>query len=206
MNLTKTLMAITAGAALLPLAAQAETKPTIVVMHENIHNQKDEANWRDLASWISRDGYTVVSVALSPSESASASRDHVVKLLDQSPEYGKLVLVGTAAASDTLSLTAQSEAGRVQSLVYVSAEPAVPTLGPRTVSEPNELVGKIASFQIKITNGKKTSLNEKGANMLRVRENGSSTTARVEDLAQAIEIVAVGRLVPNQGGFDALHG
>jgi hypothetical protein len=202
MNLTKSMMMLAAGAMLLPLAAQAEQKPTLVVLHKNILNQNDEATWQDLANSLSQDGYRVVSVALRPEETAAQGRDQVVKLLSDSPEYGKVVLVGTAAASDALSMTAEADAARVKALVYVSAEPSVATLGPRTVSEPNDLVGKVPSFQIKITNGKRTDLNEKGATMLRVRENGKSTVARVDDMTSAIEICATGRAAYHEHGYN----
>jgi hypothetical protein len=182
---------MTAAAMLAPIAAHAATKPTIVVMHRNIQNQTDESNWRNLALGLASEGFRVVSVALKPEETAAAGRDQVVKLLDQSPEYGKVVLVGTAAASDALSLTAEAEQARVQAVAYVSAEPAVATLGPRTVEEPSDLVGKVPSFQIKITNGKQTSgLTETGASMFRVREEGKSTLARQQDMVDAIKLVA----------------
>jgi hypothetical protein len=191
MKLTNLTLMLTAGAMLAPIAAHAATKPTLVVMHRNIQNQTDEANWRNLALGLASEGFRVVSVALEPQETATAGRDQVVKLLDQSPEYGKVVLVGTAAASDVLSLTAEAEQARVQAVAYVSAEPAVATLGPRTVEEPSDLVGKVPSYQIKITNGKHTlGLNEPGASMFRVREQGTSTLARQEDMVEAIKMVA----------------
>jgi len=191
MNLTKSMMMFAAGTMLLPLAAQAETKPTIVVLHRNIQNQTDEKNWQNLALDLAGNGYRVVSVALEPTQSASSGRDEVVKLLNESPEYGKLVLVGTAAASDVVSLTAEAETGRVNSVVYVSAEPAVATLGPRTVDEPADLVGKVPSYQIKITDSKRPELpTELGASVIRVREEGHSTLAKRQDLSAAIVMVA----------------
>ncbi len=201
MNLTKSMMMLAAGAMLMPLASQAETKPTLVVMHRNIQNQADEANWRDLALALAGDGFRVVTVALKPEETATEGRDEVVKLLNNAPEYGKVVLIGTAAASDVVSMTAEAEPQRVQSLVYVSAEPAVATLGPRTVSEPADLAGKIPSYQIKITNGKRSDLGEKGATMFRVREKGTSTVARVDDMTGALELVAIGHYVYRVDGI-----
>jgi hypothetical protein len=206
MNLTKTMMgtmmAFAAGGMLLPMAAQAEVKPTIVVMHRNVQNQKDESNWNNLALDLAQDGYRVVSVAMKQDETAAEGRDQAVKLLNDSPEYGKIVLVGTAAASDAVSMTAEAEAPRVKSIVYVSADPAVPTLGPRTVSEPADLVGKIPSYQIRITDGKKTNLTEKGATMLRVREEGHSTLANLTDLKEAVEIFATGKAVYRYTDFS----
>lgn len=194
MNMSRSMMILAAGATLLPLAAHADQKPTIVVMHQNVQKQKDEANWRNLANGLADAGYRVVSVALQPNETAAQGRDHAVQLLDESPEFGKIVLVGTAAASETLSLTAEAEATRVQALVYVSAEAAVPTLGPRTVSEPSDLVGKIPSYQIKITNGKRPQgLNEPGAAMIRVREDGDSTLAKQVDMVEALQMLAAKR-------------
>ena len=191
MNLTKSMMLFAAGAMLLPFAAQAETKPTIVVVHRNILNEVDERNWQNLALDLATDGYRVVSLALNQGETVTEGRDQLVKLLNTSPEYGKLVLVGTAAASDVISLTAEAETGRVKSVVYVSAEPAVATLGPRNVAEPDDLVGKIPSYQIKITDGKRTQgLTEAGASVIRVREEGHSTLAKRQDLAAAIMLVA----------------
>ncbi len=191
MTLTRSMMILTAAATLLPFAAQAEQKPTIVVMHRNIQNQKDESNWRNLANGLANDGYRVVSVALKPAETAAEGRDHVMVLLNESPEYGKVVLVGTAAASDAVSLTAEAAQARVQAVVYVSAEAAVPTLGPRTVNVPSNLVGKVTSYQIKISNGKRPQgFLEPGASMIRVREEGHSTLAKVSDLVDALEMVA----------------
>jgi len=155
MNLTKSMMMFAAGTMLLPLAAQAETKPTIVVLHRNIQNQTDEKNWQNLALDLAGNGYRVVSVALEPTQSASSGRDEVVKLLNESPE------------------------------------PAVATLGPRTVDEPADLVGKVPSYQIKITDSKRPELpTELGASVIRVREEGHSTLAKRQDLSAAIVMVA----------------
>jgi membrane-associated protease RseP (regulator of RpoE activity) len=192
MNLTKSMMTLAVAAMALPAAAaHAETKPTFVVVHRNVGIQTDETNWNNLALGLSSAGYRVVSVALKPNETATESRDKVAKLLDESPEFGKLVLVGTAAASDVLSQTAEVEASRVNALVYVSAEPAVATLGPRNVAEPSDLVGRIPSYQIKITDKKRNlAFREPGANLIRVREEGHSTLARQEDMVEALDRIA----------------
>ena len=189
MTLTKRIL-LTAGAMLLPVvAAQAEKKPTLVLMHRNIENVTDESNWLKLSAGLAHDGYKVISVALTPSEDAVAGRDHLTKLLDQYHTDEKFVLVGTAAVNETASMVAQAEKARIKAVVYISAEDSVKTLGPHQVNVPATL--GIVSYQVRITNAKHVhGLAEQGANTFQVREEGSSTLAKMDDLIVAINTVA----------------
>ena len=186
-----TLLALSAALALpilTTVTAHASTTPTVVVMHRNIQNTQDEQHWQELASGLSYQGYRVISVAMDRDETASAAADHTIQLLDHAGCNDKLVLVGTAAASDAISAVAQAEPTRVKALVYVSASDAVPSFGPRSVTEPSTLTGVVPSFQVKVTNGKTVSeKTEGGTTAFKVREQGNSTLGRTTDLVATID-------------------
>lgn len=176
----------TAQATTLPTAAT----PTVVVMHRNIQNEQDEQNWQQLALGLSYQGYRVISVAMQRDETAETAASNTIHLLNETGCNDKLVLVGTASASDAISAVAQAEPTHVKALVYVSDAEAVPTFGPRTVAEPATLTGVVPSFQVKVTNGKHTSATTEGGTIVfRVREQGHSTLGRTGDMVATIDRV-----------------
>jgi hypothetical protein len=187
---TKLLLAALAVPAVAAVAAKAEATRTIVVMHRNIQNTQDEQMWSELARGLSSDGFRVVSVAMQRNESATDASQHLLKLLDLMGERNKVLLVGTASASDAISDVAESAPARVEALVYVSAADAVPAFGPRTVSVPANLLGLVPAYQAKVTNEKRSSsTTEGGAMVFKVREQGQSTLGRTGDMVAMIETV-----------------
>lgn len=185
--MTKLLLAAVAIPAVSTVAAHASTTPTIVVMHRNIQNAQDEANWMDLARGLSHEGFRVVSVAMERDEPAAEASAHVIKMLDESASTDKVLLVGTAAASDALFAVAEAEPTHVSGLVYVDNAGAVPTFGPRTVVVPANLLGVVPSYEVKVTNEKRSSSQaEGGVTVFKVREQGHSTLGRTEDMVAAI--------------------
>ena len=188
-----TMLALAAAVAVPSLSAGALTTaalPTVVVMHRNIQNTPDEQHWQELAQGLSYQGYRVISVAMDRNETAQTAAGHTIQLLDRVGCNDKLVLVGTASASDAISAVAQAEPAKVKALVYVSASDAVPAFGPRSVTEPAALTGLVPSFQVKVTNGKKTSTAfEGGSTVFQVREQGHSTLGRTADMVAAIDRV-----------------
>ena len=93
--MTKLLLAAVAVPAATTVAAHAFGKPTVVVMHRNIHNQQDEQNWVDLAQGLADYGYRVISVAMDRYEPASVASNHVLRMLHNESPEGKILLVGT---------------------------------------------------------------------------------------------------------------
>jgi pimeloyl-ACP methyl ester carboxylesterase len=197
-NTPRWMMKAALAALVMPAAAAyAAPKPTIVLVHRNIQKTVDEQNWKQLAINLADDGYRVLSYAMASTDSSAATRDGLVRLLSHEGMNEKLVVVSTAAASDMATMVAESEPERVKAVVYISAEPSVATLGPRSVEAPADLAGKVPVYQVKITSGTKTSdLFERGATTYRVREEGTSTLPRVHDLEQVIETVAVAKPLP----------
>ena len=170
--------------------AHAATQPTIVVLHRDIKNVQDEENWRQLARGLSADGFRVVSLAMSPSDTPEASRTELLKLIDEAGPNERVVLVGTSSASDTITSVAQTEPQRVKALVYVSASDAVPAFGPRHVNVPVSLTGLIPTYQVKVSKGKvQTARTEGSATIFRVREEGKSTLGRTDEMIATIEEV-----------------
>jgi pimeloyl-ACP methyl ester carboxylesterase len=206
--MTKRVIMLAAAAAMvLPVAAaHAEKKPTILLVHRNVQKQTDEKNWAQLSLDLSNDGYRVVSFAMPLGDASSLTRRDLVRLIkheDSSDNSDKVVVVSTAAASDVAESLVQTAPELVKALVYISAEPTVATLGPRTVSEPSDLVGKVPSYQVKITANKQTSnLYERGATTFLVREQGSSTLARLSDLQNAIETIATSKALPQRASVE----
>lgn len=197
MKTTRTLSTLMTAAAALAIpalstvAAHASTTPTVVVMHRNVHNAQDEATWMGLAQGLSREGFRVISVAMNRDETAAEASSHVIQLLDESGYNDKVLLVGTASASEAISAVAQAEPARVQGLVYVSAADTVPTFGPRFVTVPASLQGVVPSFQVKVTNEKHASSKaEGGAVVFKVREQGHTTLGRTEDMVATINQVS----------------
>ena len=185
------MMAALAVPALTAVAAHAGTTPTVVVMHRNIHNTQDEATWMELAQGLSREGFRVVSVAMNRDETAKEASTHVIQLLDRAGYNDKLLLVGTASASEAISAVAEAEPTRVEGLVYVSAADTVPTFGPRFVTVPASLQGVVPSYQVKVTNDKHASNHaEGGAVVFKVREQGHTTLGRTEDMVATLNTVS----------------
>lgn len=194
MKTTRMMMNLALAAAVVPaltaIAAQAETTPTIVVMHRNIHNVQDEQKWAELAQGLSYNGFRVVSVAMERDEPAATASAHLIKLLDESGYNQNVLLVGTAAASEAISAVALAEPTRVKALVYVSAAETVPTFGPRSVAVPANLAGLVPAYQVKVTNEKRVSASiEGGVTVFKVREQGRSTLGRTGDMVAMIDRV-----------------
>jgi hypothetical protein len=198
------MMTAAAAAMVLPVAAaHAEKKPTILLVHRNILKQADEQNWEKLAVNLSSDGYRVVSFAMAMDDSAPLTRAGLLRVMKQESPNDKLLVVSTAAASDVAAQVVEAAPDMVKALVYISAEPTVATLGPRTVAEPNDLVGKVPSYQIKISANPQTSnLYERGATSFRVREQGTSTLAKLSDLQNAIETIATSKTLPQRAAVE----
>lgn len=192
MTLTRRMTKFALGAMLLPVvAAYAEKKPTLVLMHRNIQNVQDESNWIKMSNGLAHEGYRVISVALLPDENVAQSTTHMTNLLDQYKNGETFVLVGTAAVNETASLVAKAERSRVKAVVYISAEDSVKTLGPHQVTVPAELASALPNYQVRITNAKSVKgLVEKGSNTFQVREEGTSTLANTEDLISALMTVS----------------
>ena len=184
------LVAAVAIPAVTAVAAHAETMPTVVVMHRNIHNVQDEATWVDLAQELSGKGFRVISVAMNRDETAQEASTDVIRILNRTGYDDKVLLVGTASASEALSEVAEGEGTRVKGLVYVSAADTVPSFGPRFVTVPASLQGVVPSYQVKVTNEKHASSKaEGGAVMFKVREQGHTTLGRTSDMVAAIDQV-----------------
>ncbi len=183
------LSAVVAIPSLMTVTAQAATLPTIVVMHRNIQNVQDEKNWQELAIGLSDEGYRVVSVAMERNEAAATAAQNTIDLLNRAGYNDKLVVVGTASASDAISALAQAEPTKVKALVYVSASDAVPTFGPRSVTVPSTLTGIVPTFQVKVVAGKNTASTEGGQTTFKVREQGNSTLGRTTDMVAMIDHV-----------------
>ena len=184
-----TKLAVAAAVAVPAVAAHAEKMPTVVVMHRNIQNVEDEANWQTLAGGLSFEGFRVISIAFDQAQTAKQTHDELTRMLAQEAVDQKVLLVGTSAVSETIASVAAEKPTQVEGLVFVSASDAVPAFGPRTVNVPAGLASLVPTYQVKITRDKSSSAKIEGtATILRVREEGKSTLARNEDLIDAIKI------------------
>jgi hypothetical protein len=189
--------ALVAGALLVPAAAAHAEKPTVILMHRDIKNVQDEQRWNDVARDLEFDGFHVVSMALQQNSTPTDGAYSTVNYVNAELKGKDLLLVGTASVSDAMSLVAEQAPNHVKALMYLVAATPVRTLGPRTVSEPAALVGRVPSIQVTITNIKHmTEQNESGVPAFRVREEGKSTLANVDDLEAAIELVSRMHLAP----------
>jgi hypothetical protein len=203
--ISRLMMTAAAAVMVVPaVAAHAEKKPTILLVHRNIQKQADEQNWEKLAINLSADGYRVVSFAMALDDTTPLTRDGLLRVAKQESPNDKLLVVSTAAASDMAAQVVEAAPDMVKAIVYITAEPTVATLGPRTVSEPNDLVGKVPSYQIRISANQQTSnLYERGATSFRVREQGTSTLAKLSDLQDVIETIATTKTLSQRAAVEA---
>ena len=193
MNLKLRLIPVAALAAtLLPaIAAHAELKPTLVVMHRNIGRAQDEANWSNLANQLASHGFRVVSLALHENESAEQGAAQLRADFAGPDQQADFIVVGTAAVAETANVFAQSRPRQLRAIVYLSADGAVPAYGPRTVDIPTTLSAKVPTYQVKVSDTRKSLQSRDGASTVyHVREEGKSTLPRIADLEATLENIA----------------
>ncbi|MBO9544582.1 alpha/beta hydrolase [Caulobacter sp.] len=112
--MTKTALAFALAFSLTGLAAQAQTKPTIVLVHGAF---ADSSSWDGVVADLTRDGYHVVAAA-NPLRGLASDAAAVRTVIDATP--GPIILVGHSYGGAVISTAAQG-AAKVKAMVYVAA-------------------------------------------------------------------------------------